>query len=139
LKKKFKYPKVFKDDKGTVYENYKKAANAFNDHFIESVSDVGADNICSKDHSSVTGTSNRIESMFLGPLTVQEVVDIIKGVSHKDSSGIDEIPCSMLTHIIDLIANPLANLINASFCEGIFTSKLKTSKVIPVKRRALMN
>ena len=56
-------------------------------------------------------------------------------VAVKNSAGYDGIPCSFLIHVVDFIAPVLTELINCSFCQGIFPEHLKTAIVIPIHKK----
>ncbi|KAL3272835.1 hypothetical protein HHI36_014295 [Cryptolaemus montrouzieri] len=72
------------------------------------------------------GVNNR-KFMFLGPVTANEVVDIISKIETKFSSGDDEVP----TGIIEFCGNGnkdiLSYTINCSFECGIFSRPVRTS------------
>lgn len=82
-------------------------------------------------HLNINCTSN----MFLAPTVVGDVINMIKTVSKKDSAGSDGIPCSLLLHVIDYIADPLCKLINLSFTEGTFPSSLKKAILVPIHKK----
>ena len=46
--------------------------------------------------------------------------------------GYDEMPASILKQCTDIYIDPLTHLINLSINQGIFPSKLKIAKVIPI-------
>lgn len=75
------------------------------------------------------------ESMCAFPYTESELSDIIKKLKNKNSSGLDEVPCSLLRQVSHTIITPLTHLVNLSFSEGLFPDELKISKVIPVHKR----
>ena len=47
-------------------------------------------------------------------------------------SGYDNLPVSLIKESIDLIAKPLAHIVNLSISSGIFPDFLKIARVIPV-------
>ena len=53
----------------------------------------------------------------------------------KTSSGHDNISCIILKEIKDIIAQPLSLLVNQAFNTGVFPSKLKLAKVIPLFKK----
>lgn len=71
-------------------------------------------------------------SFFLFPTTANEVEAIIRRVCKKKSSGSDGIPGHILRQSSDLLAGAISELINCSFCEGLYPNQLKESKVVPV-------
>jgi len=48
------------------------------------------------------------------------------------TAGDDEIPTRILKHAATYISQPIRDLMNKSFLEGIFPSKLKTVVVKPI-------
>ena len=53
----------------------------------------------------------------------------------KTSAGHDKISCIILKEIKDIIAQPLSLLVNQAFNTGVFPSKLKLAKVIPLFKK----
>ena len=53
----------------------------------------------------------------------------------KTSSGHDKISCIILKEIKDIIAQPLSLVVNQAFNTGVFPSKLKLAKVIPLYKK----
>ena len=51
---------------------------------------------------------------------------------NKISSGIDDIPPAVLKDAADVLAKPLAKIINISLETGVFPSDWKTSKLTPI-------
>ena len=77
------------------------------------------------------------DSMFVNPLGREELLKLIKALDSKKACGIDDISPKMLSHNADLIVDPLLHIINLSLNQGIFPSKLKLSKVIPLYKKDL--
>ena len=63
------------------------------------------------------------------------VVNVIDKLSSKTSSGVDGISTNLLKDIKYLISQPLTLIINQCLETGIFPSKLKIAKVIPILKR----
>lgn len=123
----------FTDCVGNTITDKQEIAEAFNSCFIRSIQKLISSSKISSDTSP--NITNNINSIFLSPVTVNEVTNIIKKVSQKHSSGIDDIPCSILQGIVDIIADPLTSLINMSFADGKFPNELKTSRIIPILKK----
>lgn len=73
--------------------------------------------------------------MFLTPTNTQEIHEIVAGLESKNSSGLDEIPISVVKKIISFIAEPIAYIVNHCLQRGIFPDSLKEAKVIPVFKK----
>ena len=73
-------------------------------------------------------------SMYLKPITVDEVKEIIDHLDNKYSSGDDDIS-NVIVKLSSSITIPyLTHIINKSFEEGIFPDELKKAKVIPLHK-----
>lgn len=124
-------PNSFLNDEGEFIAA-SDAPEAFNNYFINSIDKLTSK---SKDISLEEGNSRCKNSMFLSPVTPIEVAEIIRTVARKDARGFDDVPCSILLHVVDLISEPLSKLINLSFMEGIFPDLLKQAVLIPIHKR----
>ena len=72
-------------------------------------------------------------SMFINPVSEDEVVNIIKSCKPKHSEDCGDINMYVLSKVTDQIVKPLVHIFNISFSSGIFPSEMKTAtKVIPV-------
>ena len=66
--------------------------------------------------------------MFLTHVTKNEIINIVKFLSNKKSSGYDGISTSFIIKIIYYIVNVLTDIINTSFRFGKFPSSCKLQK-----------
>lgn len=73
--------------------------------------------------------------LVLFPTHPKEIRLLAKTLSCKHSSGLDEVPGSLLAKSIFYLAQPLAFIINASLSSGIFPKNLKKSLVIPIHKK----
>ena len=71
-------------------------------------------------------------SMFINPVSEDEVVSIITSCKPKHSQDCDDINMYVLSKVTDDIVKPLVHIFNLSFSSGIFSSEMKTAKVIPL-------
>jgi len=74
-------------------------------------------------------------TMFLFPVTENEVEKVVKGLKNKLLAGIDEIPDYVVKQCIKLLKKPLANIYNASLESWIFSDQLKIAKVVPLFKK----
>ena len=73
-------------------------------------------------------------SMYLKPITVEEVRGIIDNLDSKFSYGVDDIS-NVIVKLSSNVSIPyLTQIINKSFEEGIFPDDLKKAKVIPLHK-----
>ena len=63
------------------------------------------------------------------------VVNVINKLQSKTSSGVDGISTNLLKDITYLVSKPLTLIINQFLETGIFPSKLKVAKEIPISKR----
>lgn len=66
------------------------------------------------------------------PVTSQELLDISKSFKRNKAPGYDDITINIIKDTIDIITEPLKNIINLTFTAGVFPEKLKTAKVTAV-------
>lgn len=117
---------------GIILNDHEQIANAFNSHFAnignkvaEHIPDIDVD---FKDFLPPPC----VNSFFLEPTTPNEVLGVILSMGKKNSQDINDIPFKVIQHVaLDLI-NPLSHIFNLSVDNGIFPTKMKTSKVIPI-------
>ena len=64
-----------------------------------------------------------------------EIISVINILPIKTSSGHDKISCIILKEIKDIIAQPLSLVVNQAFNTGVFPSKLKLAKVLPLFKK----
>jgi potassium voltage-gated channel Eag-related subfamily H protein 8 len=83
-------------------------------------------------HLKIKESTNTV---FLFPVTENEVEKVVKGLKNKLLAGIDEIPDYVVKQCIKLLKKPLANIYNASLQSGIFRDQLKIAKVVPVHKK----
>jgi hypothetical protein len=114
-------------------ENPTEIANEFNTFFTS----VGA---CSNQSGNPhpigrPAVAPRENSLYLSPVTPQEIFKIIKKLKNKRSYGIDEMPPILVKQCAQELADPLSLLINQSFEEGTFPDLLKTSIIKPILKK----
>jgi hypothetical protein len=117
---------------GTVTSSPIAVANSFNSYFSSIAESIRSQVPPSSNHfSSFLKCSNR-NSMFLSPITPEEISKSILSLSSNKSSGPNSIPIKILKLLHQDISIPLSDIFNLSFIKGHFPSTLKVSKVIPV-------
>jgi hypothetical protein len=70
-----------------------------------------------------------LELDFIGP---NQLCEIVKSFESKSSCNLNGISTKLLKHVIVEICNLLAQIFNLSTSTGIFPSKLKTSRTVPI-------
>ena len=77
--------------------------------------------------------SNKASStIFLQPTDKEEIANIISSLNSNKASGPNNIPYRILFLLKTEISKQLADLFNLSFTTGVFSSVLKTAKVVLV-------
>ena len=93
---------------------------------------------------SVTDGNSSYEDFLINPtlyefnfneIGEEDVVNVIDKLPSKTSSGVDGISTNLLKDIKYIISKPLTLIINQCLETGIFPSKLKVAKVIPILKR----
>ena len=70
--------------------------------------------------------------MFMRPVDEEEVITTVTGCTKKRSSDFEDISMDTVAKIVSVICKPLAHICNISFRTGVFPSRMKIAKVIPM-------
>ena len=130
------FPKSFNVN-GILTTDKKKIANKFNEFFANIGSKL-AETIHNKNKKNTFNSylKNRSPHTFTFKLTSEEIVTkTINCFKAKRSAGYDSISTELLKLISPLIVRSLTVIINQSLNTGIFPSKLKIAKVIPLYKK----
>jgi hypothetical protein len=118
--------------KDTSWDNETGIANAFCD-YLTNVGPSYAKNIpTSKKHYTQYMGNTNPNTLFIKPTDTQEILNIIKNMKPKTSSGHDNINAKMLQEVQHEIKEPLCVLMNKSPVNGIFPNIFKIAEVIPI-------
>ena len=110
-------------------------SNTLNDFYVN-VADGITKTIPLTPKSSLDYLSDRTRnSLFLFPVTLIEVNDLINVLNPSKSVGPNSIPIKLLRIIGHSVSPLLALLVNESFQSGIFPDKLKIAKVISLFKK----
>ena len=74
-------------------------------------------------------------SIFIYPVTEEEVVNLAKTLKNKRTAGPDGISECLLKQCIGLIKKPLTHIYNLSLSLGVFPENWKTAKVTPLYKK----
>ena len=88
-----------------------------------------------KNHHWISKKTKNPNSMFLAPVTPQEIEIITRSLNTKKSIGPYSIPVFLFKILSRHIAQPLAKIVNASFETSTFPDKLKVGKVNPLYKK----
>jgi hypothetical protein len=78
-------------------------------------------------------------SIFLNPVSENEMRNIILSIKSKSSQGLDGIPSSIIRQCVDSLIAPLCHLVNESFVRGEFPSELKSALIRPLFKKGNVN
>ena len=67
-------------------------------------------------------------SAFFTQITPNEIIEIVRHLKNRSSSGFDEINVKIVKKVIHIICIPLSNIFNSSMTSGIFPEKNENSK-----------
>ena len=126
-----KFPEAFSAD-GNILTDGNDIANGFNNFFVN----VGPNlaNQIEVTDVSVYDCMNKActDTMYVTPTTVYEVEKIVNAFKHKKSMDCHDINMSIVKQVFSKIVVPVTSICNKSLMTGIFPSKMKYAKVIPL-------
>ena len=79
--------------------------------------------------------SRNADSFFFNPVTQTEIESEIMNTPLNKAHGLYSFPTRILRSARHILSHPLSALINMSVEQGIYPSKLKLAKVIPIYKR----
>lgn len=123
--------------KNGLLKNDKEIADGFND-FFSTIGPLTASTIPPTDRSYTSylrSLPRCADTLFIDPVTREEVIQIITDLKNSNSSGLDKLPTKLVKNTKTALSNPLMILINKSFVEGKFPSILKSSAITPIFKK----
>ena len=160
--KRMYYDKMLKDNKNNIKETWKILNNLINrksqktklssifkldgreisnpleiaNHFCEYFSNIGPSLARTIPTSSIPARSYLskafLKSIFVKPVSENEIVQITKAFPSGKAMGYGNIPMSVIKLSIDLISKPLTHIINLSLLNGVVPFQMKIAKIIPL-------
>jgi hypothetical protein len=125
------YPSEFNNN-GEYVKEYKNIADAFNEYFVTVGSSL-ASKIPQCERKFDHYMDDKIDSsMFLNPVTDDEIVSLVKLTKPKMSKDCDDLSMKVVKNIIRSVVTPLTFICNLSFETGLFPDKLKIAMVSPL-------
>ena len=118
---------------GKTVTHKKDNANGFNDFFVNVDTSLAKYINIPDENTHVLDylKSENHESMFLASVEESEVINIVRNCKHKNSTGYDGIDMTIIKQVIYHISKPFTH-IQYSFENGVFPSKMKIAKVVPI-------
>lgn len=74
-------------------------------------------------------------TIFIHPVTKDELICVTEGLKDKLSAGFDDIPVSLIKKCITSVKKPLVHIYNISLNSGVFPNEWKIAKVIPLYKK----
>lgn len=109
-------------------------ADKFIDYFISAPGRL-VTGLPNHHQTDTTRFSRHAETIFLTPVTKEEIENIINGLKNKRSTGCDALSVALVKHINPVISEVLADLVNLSFLNGEFPEKLKEAIIVPIYKK----
>lgn len=124
------------DTNGSKLTNMKDIANRFNHHFVNITSGLSDTLNCNNiDLSDLVVHRNEQSSIFLTPVSNNELLKTIFSLDNKTSAGIDGISNFFVKNVAQHISPVLCYIYNLSLETGIFPKALKSAVVIPLFKK----
>ena len=122
-------------ENGKLTSDPSEVTECFNKFFTNIADKIRSTIPPSKNHFSKWLSNPNPNSFFLNPTTPHETANVIRSLSRNKATGPCSIPYDIFECCSDSISNILSKLINLSFSTGVFPSKLKEAKVIPIFKK----
>ena len=122
--------------KGSTISNPNEIADFFNDHFSNLDSPP---NPC-LDPTRTNALQHHVQpspisSFVLFEITEDEVLASVKELKTSSAPGYDEIPPALIKITLPYILSVLHHIFNSSFLNGVFPTRMKIAKVIPIHKK----
>ena len=132
------FPQSFKIDNENV-SNKIQIAESFNNYFAKIGVSTSQNVPKSKKNYTDYLKNSLSNSMYLESIDPSTVIDVVRKLKPKTSSGHDDISTKLVKETIIDIIQPLTHIINRSLNTGIVPDQLKIAKVIPVFKSSDMD
>ena len=121
---------------GTEYSTDEDIADTFNTFFSTIDSELAR---TFPDNDNYKKYMNKYvgNSMFVTPLSRGDLLTLIKTLDKKKSCGPDDISPGIICQHANQIVDPLHHIFNLSLTQGVFPTKLKLAKVIPIYKKTI--
>ena len=121
------------DEQGIEKNSDEEVEEAFNKYFNE-IGKIMASKINPPNLKFSVETQNSIQSMFLGPITKNELISQIKTLKNDAAQGEDNITVKLIKNNHPHLLTPLLHLINLIFVTGNFPKCLKHAIITPIHK-----
>lgn len=111
----------------------------FNNYFLSIGKNIAESIHTDKSFDCYLPVNRTLNSLFLNPTSVHEIIKTISSIKLSKSTDPDEISSRIVKCSTHYIAEPLCYIINKSICCGVVPDKLKLSKVVPIYKKGDAN
>ena len=124
-------PSYFVQD-GIKIDSDKEIADVFNEYFANVGTRLASNlPLCNATFESFL-QDREVNSLFLNPITQEEIVDMLKKTPNGKAPGFDGLNAFVIKQAKYVLAKSLACIFNKSLITGIFQDGLKIGKVTPI-------
>ena len=112
----------------------KHIANGFNNFFTNVGPNLAKNISLPENYATIYDYLERKEehTMFLSPVDDLEIIRTVQNCKSKRSTDYSDIHMSLIKKVITQIIKPFSHICNVSFQTGVFPSKMKIAKVVPL-------
>ena len=128
------------DIEGRIIENKEEIVNVFNDFFVN----IGLNLQDSNEEVDTNFFKQYLKcqnnnSIFLNPVTKNEIIKIVENMKNDTSPGIDNIDIKVVKYVITLISEPISFIFNECLLDGSFPMNMKIARVTPIYKKGSKN
>ena len=118
----------------SLSSNPEEVSEAFNDLFSTIANKIRSKIPYTRHHFSewLKNENRNVSHFLISPTSKSEISKVLSSLSENKASGPNSIPFRIISSNLESISSIFADIINLSFFSGVFPSKLKEAKVIPV-------
>jgi len=117
-----------------ITSNTTDITEGLNIHLISTVEKLSKHNIHSKSYRNLE-INHCSNTVFIDPVSEDEVVNLSKNLKGKATAGYDDIPENLVKYCVYLIKKSLALIYNPSLNSGVFPDEWKVVKVKPLSKK----
>jgi hypothetical protein len=110
----------------SIISNPTEITEKLNMHFISTVEELVKQNSNRRSYYNLE-IKHCPNSIFIYPVTEEEVISLTKRLKGKPTAGFDDISERLVKQRIQLIKGPLAHIYNVSLNTGVFPDEWKTA------------
>lgn len=115
-----------------THTDAQEISDVFNKYFVDITNTKTPLKCKNNSHVSIPTNAN---TLYLNPVTENEIYNIIMSLKNTKCSGYDEITTKLLKLNAIYLAHPIAHIINLSFEKGYFPEQLKLSVIKPLFKK----